>query len=111
MCGCPAHHELVDCTCRCDHTDDRLSQWRARAKELEAQLAFRDQMPQLDGMGGISSGAVGIHELFQSYVAAGFKRREALALVQAHVHGNMVGMSFGETYAEAMNDNGEGHEG
>lgn len=38
MCGCPAHHELVDCTCQCDHTDDRLSQWIARARKAERAL-------------------------------------------------------------------------
>lgn len=28
MCDCPAHRSLVDCTCSCDHTNDRLTQLR-----------------------------------------------------------------------------------
>lgn len=42
MCGCAAHHVLVDCTCQCDHTNDRLIQWRQRAQQAEAALAARD---------------------------------------------------------------------
>jgi len=41
MCSCPAHHELVDCTCSCDHTADRMSQYRARIQELEQLLETR----------------------------------------------------------------------
>lgn len=37
MCSCPAHRELVDCTCECDHTNDRLSQLSRRCRELEAE--------------------------------------------------------------------------
>jgi hypothetical protein len=40
MCGCPAHSELVDCTgCMCDHGGDRITQWKARAKQLERERA------------------------------------------------------------------------
>lgn len=38
MCDCPAHDELVDCTCTCDHTADRLLQWRKRALTLARTL-------------------------------------------------------------------------
>lgn len=38
MCDCPAHQSLVDCTCSCDHTNDRLLQLRERVRELEADL-------------------------------------------------------------------------
>lgn len=38
MCDCPAHQSLVDCTCSCDHTNDRLLQLRNRVRELEADL-------------------------------------------------------------------------
>jgi hypothetical protein len=38
MCSCPAHRELVDCTCNCDHTTDRLLQWKARALTAEAEM-------------------------------------------------------------------------
>ena len=38
MCGCEAHRRLVECTCNCDHTGDRMSQWSERAKELEHAL-------------------------------------------------------------------------
>jgi hypothetical protein len=39
MCNCPAHRALVDCVCNCDHTNDRLSQWKTRALAAEAKLA------------------------------------------------------------------------
>lgn len=35
MCNCPAHRELVDCTCNCDHTTDRMQQWKSRALKAE----------------------------------------------------------------------------
>ena len=38
MCNCPAHWSLTDCTCHCDHTNDRLRQWTARARDAEAAL-------------------------------------------------------------------------
>jgi hypothetical protein len=38
MCSCPAHQALVDCTCQCDHTDDRLRQHRDRNRELQAEV-------------------------------------------------------------------------
>lgn len=31
MCDCPAHQNLVECVCLCDHTGDRMRQWRRRA--------------------------------------------------------------------------------
>jgi hypothetical protein len=36
MCGCEAHRKLVNCTCDCDHSDDRISQWKARALAAES---------------------------------------------------------------------------
>lgn len=39
MCDCPAHHALVDCTCFCDHTNDRMTQWKERVRELEVEVA------------------------------------------------------------------------
>jgi hypothetical protein len=38
MCGCEAHRLLVDCTCNCDHSGDRISQWKARALAAEDAL-------------------------------------------------------------------------
>lgn len=38
MCNCPAHFALVNCTCVCDHTADRLRQWKERALAAEAAL-------------------------------------------------------------------------
>lgn len=53
MCDCPAHRALVDCTCACDHTGDRLMQWEARACELEAEVvrlrAGEDPTPHDEG--------------------------------------------------------------
>lgn len=43
MCGCQAHHELVDCTCSCDHGGDRMRQWQARAEAAESALAAVEQ--------------------------------------------------------------------
>lgn len=37
MCDCPAHDELVACRCSCDHTNDRIDQWRARAERAERE--------------------------------------------------------------------------
>lgn len=42
MCDCEAHRSLVDCTCSCDHTNDRLTQYRTRVRELESKLTERD---------------------------------------------------------------------
>lgn len=39
MCGCEAHRSLVDCTCGCDHSGDRIMQWKARALAAEERLA------------------------------------------------------------------------
>lgn len=39
MCSCPAHNQLVDCACLCDHTNDRLLQWKARALRAEAKVS------------------------------------------------------------------------
>jgi len=44
MCPCPAHRELVDCTCSCDHTGDRLKQYRQRIQDLEVQVAAHDDL-------------------------------------------------------------------
>jgi hypothetical protein len=38
MCGCGAHNALVDCTCNCDHTEDRMLQWKERALLAESQV-------------------------------------------------------------------------
>ena len=38
MCDCRAHWQLVDCTCKCDHTGDRMRQWKARAEQAEATM-------------------------------------------------------------------------
>lgn len=38
MCSCRAHHELVDCTCNCDHVGDRMIQYSDRAKQLANRL-------------------------------------------------------------------------
>ena len=60
MCDCPAHRQLVGCTCSCDHTDDRTTQWRDRAAKAEAEAdRLREAIekhrrdilgPRLDGM-------------------------------------------------------------
>lgn len=39
MCSCPAHTALADCACNCDHSGDRISQWKAAAKAAEAAVA------------------------------------------------------------------------
>jgi len=44
MCGCEAHKSLVDCNCGCDHSGDRISQWKARALVAEKQLATVREM-------------------------------------------------------------------
>lgn len=56
MCGCQAHHELVDCTCSCDHGGDRMRQWQARAEAAEAALAA---VRALVGSGGPRSATAG----------------------------------------------------
>jgi hypothetical protein len=38
VCSCPAHRDLVDCECQCDHTHDRLAQWHDRALAAEDKL-------------------------------------------------------------------------
>jgi uncharacterized small protein (DUF1192 family) len=43
MCGCEAHRSLVDCTCDCDHSGDRISQWKERALAAEAN-AYEDAL-------------------------------------------------------------------
>lgn len=44
MCSCPAHRELVGCVCQCDHSNDRLGQWKAKARELEAEVATLENL-------------------------------------------------------------------
>jgi len=46
MCDCGAHEKLVVCTCRCDHTKDRLDQLRAQNADLRRELAAADQLIQ-----------------------------------------------------------------
>ncbi|THV25987.1 hypothetical protein [Glycomyces paridis] len=29
----------MDCTCQCNHTDDRIAQWKRRADQLQKQLS------------------------------------------------------------------------
>jgi hypothetical protein len=43
MCSCPAHHDLVDCICQCDHTNDRLTQWQTRAFDAEQAAVTQQQ--------------------------------------------------------------------
>lgn len=55
MCDCPAHRQLVACTCSCDHTDDRTTQWRDRAEKAAAEsdrLRERAEVAEADRVYG-----------------------------------------------------------
>lgn len=41
MCDCEAHRSFVDCTCHCDHTDDRWMQLREKLRDYEEQCESR----------------------------------------------------------------------
>lgn len=48
MCNCPAHRSLVDCECQCDHTHDRLSQWKQRVHELRLEaMQYRQALTEI----------------------------------------------------------------
>lgn len=57
VCSCPAHRELVACTCNCDHTADRLRQWRDRALAAEAGNAHNELLLFL-GAGRLATGEI-----------------------------------------------------